>query len=327
MRPRQETQPTLSASASTTTVISRITQTVDITSILSSTTTRSATSTVLTILYQTATRVLDAQTTVSVTSTLTVHPPKPTTITKTEFASLPAESAPSSTSSTRTPGLAIPTGKSSSDDSTVLSTPAIAGIAAGGFVALLVALGIALLICLKRRRRRQAAAAAARVEDDLNAYYGIIPPVAFASARTLRREPKMPPADIFAPTSPQHHGAAFQFQPAAGAAVPAAGQHERAVSSHTAATTLVGSAGSPVPRAKSPRASSVQPALSPSPPAEVAGLDVPPRYEVEGSSPPVGSQGAGNGGGSWGEAHRRTGSDDTGRRNRRSDGGYFAINF
>lgn len=152
-RALRATQEPLAAISSSTVITTSITRTSDVTSFVSSTTTVPTSSIVLVTVFQTKTRVLDAQTTITTTSTLTVTPKAPTTETVTKTATNPpstsnTDTAPGS-SDTSTP--APSTGSSSSG----LSTGAIAGIAGGIGGAAVLILVVALLWWLHRRRNRE----------------------------------------------------------------------------------------------------------------------------------------------------------------------------
>lgn len=162
-------------------------------------TTTASTTTVLSTAVRTRTRVLDAQTTVSMTSTTTFISLRPVTSVSTQQAPDPVlPPLPPTTASDHQPkhtgGSAAPVAPViSQNGSAPLSTPAITGIAVGSAVfAGLVALTIYLVVaCRARRRRREA-----EYED---AYYGLTPNgVTYggysgaAAAATTMRQPRIP---------------------------------------------------------------------------------------------------------------------------------------
>ncbi|KAL1844283.1 hypothetical protein VTJ49DRAFT_2340 [Mycothermus thermophilus] len=185
----------------TTTVTVFVTTTVDvdITSTTSIVTTIHTTSTELTTLYHTITRVLSAETTITMTSTLTVTPQLPSFVTLTSTAILsPAPATTSKTDISPTP--------SSTDEpqpSGTLPTATIAGIAAGSTVLAILLAGFIILSIRRRSRRRHA-----RDHKDS--------PAPFDTRRISesmdQRQPTLPRIlPHFAPATPAHH--AEQFQP------------------------------------------------------------------------------------------------------------------
>ncbi|KAL2172093.1 hypothetical protein VTG60DRAFT_463 [Thermothelomyces hinnuleus] len=130
------------------TVTEYVTKAVDVTSISSVLVTVHTTSTYVTTIYQTNTRVLKAEATTTVTSTVTLvsHPPEVITFTKTASLIPPPPTASQDDSPTA----------SSSAESRTLSTPAIAGIAAGSSVLALFLVGFVVLSIRRRFRWRTA---------------------------------------------------------------------------------------------------------------------------------------------------------------------------
>lgn len=186
------------ANTPTTTITDVEVQTV--VSIVAVAVTTASTTTVLSTAVRTRTRILDAQTTVSITSTTTLISLRPVTSTSTQQAPDPVlPPLPPTTTSDKQPGRqtsgsAAPVAPVISQHGSVpLSTPAITGIAVGSAVfAALVALAVYIVMaCRARRRRREA-----EYED---AYYGLTPNGVMyggysgaAAAATTMRQPRIP---------------------------------------------------------------------------------------------------------------------------------------
>ncbi|EGS18746.1 uncharacterized protein CTHT_0053550 [Thermochaetoides thermophila DSM 1495] len=157
------------------TVTEYVTATTDVTSISSVQITSHATSVVFTTIYRTQTHVRNAQTTVDVTSTLTVisHPPATIVVTSTESVILtqtaptPTASQPQPQPDPEDPNLAQPSNEE--DPQTRkhrkrLSKHAIAGLATGG--AILGLLLTALVVLSMRRRFRYLRETEGQAQDD-----------------------------------------------------------------------------------------------------------------------------------------------------------------
>lgn len=183
--PRQEaTRTPASAVAATTTVEATVTSKKDVTSVITTEVASTQTSTVLKPVFQTRTKVLSAQTTISPTSTLTITIYPPTTTYQTIIATAIVDPTPNPT--TTDPSLQT---QAPSTNPSGLNTPTIAGIGAGSAVfALVLALSVFFFI----KHRRAAAARKQAYEDaclglhDDDAYVGpgyghmSLPPVAQA---------------------------------------------------------------------------------------------------------------------------------------------------
>ncbi|EJT81580.1 hypothetical protein GGTG_01558 [Gaeumannomyces tritici R3-111a-1] len=194
---RQEPSRAAAGASTSTTTITDVEVYTTVNVIVVATTTASTT-TVLSTVVRTRTRVLDAQTTVSMTSTTTLISLRPVTSASTQQAPDPVlpPLSPATTSDNQQgqTGSAAPVAPViSQNSSTPLSTPAIIGIAVGSAVfAGLVALAVYLvMVCRARRRRREA-----EYED---AYYGLTPDgVTYggysggAAAATAMRQPRIP---------------------------------------------------------------------------------------------------------------------------------------
>ncbi|KAK4236904.1 hypothetical protein C8A03DRAFT_45177 [Achaetomium macrosporum] len=131
------------------TVTEYATRTADVTSITSVTVTTQTTSTSVTTVYQTTTRVLNAQTTVDITSTFTVTSYAPSIVTLTTTASLIPPTTPSSATPTATSSASATPEPNPSQS---LSAAAIAGIAAGASVLGLLLAAI-VIVSIRRRLR------------------------------------------------------------------------------------------------------------------------------------------------------------------------------
>ncbi|KAK4140863.1 uncharacterized protein C8A04DRAFT_31635 [Dichotomopilus funicola] len=124
------------------TVTEYVTETVETTNVSTVLVTVFRTSTSVTTFVQVETRVLEAEVTTTITSTITFTTRPPSTVTITSTADIVPQPTASETDSSETPP--------SSGQQTPLSTPAIAGIAAGGSV---LAIFLAGFIILSVRRR------------------------------------------------------------------------------------------------------------------------------------------------------------------------------
>ncbi|KAK4043004.1 hypothetical protein C8A01DRAFT_32949 [Parachaetomium inaequale] len=133
------------------TVTDYVTQTTDVTSVSSIMVTVHTTSTDVTTVYHTNTRVLKAEATTTITSTLTLTSHPPTVITLTATAN---PTPPPPTSQTNNPSTTSSPAAAAAAAATPLPTPAIAGIAAGSSV---LALLLAGFIILSIRRRHLSA--------------------------------------------------------------------------------------------------------------------------------------------------------------------------
>ncbi|KAL2023177.1 hypothetical protein VTK56DRAFT_3300 [Thermocarpiscus australiensis] len=180
------------------TVTNYITRTTDVTSTTSVVVTAYTTSTTIATVYQTNIRVLYAQATIDIASTLTItsHPPSILTITAT------ADLIPPRATSTRTdPATSqTPSPPTFQRPSNTLSIPTIAGIAAGSSVLALLLAAFVILSLRRscRRRRRFPPALDSNADDDL----------------LHARQPTLPPIILphFAPAAPaRHHAAQFHL--------------------------------------------------------------------------------------------------------------------
>ncbi|KAM7209089.1 hypothetical protein V8F20_000698 [Naviculisporaceae sp. PSN 640] len=151
--------------------------------------TETSTSWVMSTIIETITKVLNAQTTVLVTSTLTVTSNQPTTrliITTAD----PVSPATATASSTPT-DLPEDTG----DQAPAIPTPAIVGIAVGSAAAALILLIIAIFLIRRRRLRKTSP----------NFVISNSPPP--PPTHMLTRQPTLPDLAQFATTAPAHHDA------------------------------------------------------------------------------------------------------------------------
>jgi hypothetical protein len=156
-RALRATQAPLTPVSSSTVITTRITRTSDITSFVSVTTTVPTSSIAITTVFQTRTRVVGAQTTITTTSTLTVTPNAAITQTVTRTATNSPTASASNTDTSATPS---DTSKpedppKAGSSSSGLSKGAIAGIAGGIGGAAFLVLVLALLWWLRRRRNRE----------------------------------------------------------------------------------------------------------------------------------------------------------------------------
>ena len=149
-RALRATQEALTPISSSTVITTRITRTSDVTSFIPTTTTVPTSSIVLTTIFQTKTRVVGAQTTVTSTSTVTITP-KTETVTKTAT-NTPTSDPTNTNTSPTTSDTSAP--KPTAAPTKGLSTGAIAGIAGGIGGAAVLLFIIALLWWLHRRRNR-----------------------------------------------------------------------------------------------------------------------------------------------------------------------------
>ncbi|KAK0657676.1 hypothetical protein B0T16DRAFT_453110 [Cercophora newfieldiana] len=204
---RQATRDPLTVQAQST-VTRFATSTVDVTNVISTTITTESTSLVMTTVIRTNTIVVNAKTTVDVTSTMIITRRAPVTqvITTTENpintggGQAPTRSAPTNTNP---PTLAAAPPSSSSSS---IQTPAIVGIAVGGTVAAIIVAAIAIFFI--RHRRKQAA-----LNDNPNAD---LPP----DVNALDREPTFPTLTHFTPAATTAHHS-MQFTPPPGGIVAA----------------------------------------------------------------------------------------------------------
>lgn len=181
--------------------------------------------------------VLNAQTTITITSTLTITSYPVTILTITTTASLipPTSSSPP---------------QSSSSEALALPTPAIAGIATGGSI-LAVILGALVVLSIRRRRRRHHTPPPSYLTDN---YYDPHHDGHNRSNLDIHmREPTLPPLPAhFAPAVPAAHHAATYHLPMSYTGRRGLGHHRRdtttttittttTTTSSTGQTTLVGS--------------------------------------------------------------------------------------
>ncbi|OIW34395.1 hypothetical protein CONLIGDRAFT_638758 [Coniochaeta ligniaria NRRL 30616] len=204
LRATQEPQTPISSS---TVITTSITRTSDVTSFVSTTTTVPTSSIVLVTVFQTKTRVLDAQTTITTTSTLTVTPKAPTTETVTKTAT----NSPSTSNTATSPGTSdtgTPNPSAGGSSSSSLSTGAIAGIAGGIGGAAVLLLVLALLWWFRRRRNR------APPHQDPSSY--LEPYIPDMSAPIPPARTGTSPSNRFGASAPHHDGAAVGVAGVAG---------------------------------------------------------------------------------------------------------------
>lgn len=265
---RQATQPNMPVDPPST-VTRFITQTTDVTRVVSTTITSEDTSTSTITILRTQTKVLNAQTTIDITSTVTITkgPPTTMTITKTENP-IPGPTEPASPDNPDPSAAPVTDGSSSS-----LQTGAIIGIAVGGAVAA-IAIIAALIFFIRRRRNKKQPF---EMDD-------------YSSPPGDMRQPTYPIVlPQFANTAPAHH--AEQFHPPKTSPginqflVPDSGTPPGHQRSSSGFTTLVGSAHLGAGAAKKGDRHSTMTATSGRTVAEVPGSQPADWYEVDGNSP------------------------------------------
>ncbi|VBB72203.1 Putative protein of unknown function [Podospora comata] len=289
---------------STSTITKFVTEITDVVSTTSTTVMAQTTSTFVTTVFQTNTRVLHALATVAETSTLTItsRPPVVQTITTTASLILPplitsidVSSTPSTSSS--------PTTTSTPASSQSLPTTTIAGIAAGTSVLALVLAGLVIFFIRRRRYQTQRPASALfpfDPNDPEHDYQKTIPTTTVTAEPTL---PRILPH--FAPAAPAHH---HSQPPALTPAYqsPPQDQQQQHRRNSSGFTTLVGtppgstgSSSAVLAKGKAKEYRKSGSSSSPPPIAEVQGSEVPVEGAVEVEGSPVGCSGSGsrNGGG------------------------------
>ncbi|KAJ9137392.1 hypothetical protein NKR19_g8233, partial [Coniochaeta hoffmannii] len=193
-RALRATQEALTPISSSTVITTRITRTSDVTSFIPTTTTVPTSSIVLTTIFQTRTRVVGAQTTVTSTSTVTITP-KTETVTKTAT-STPTSDPTNTNTGTTTSDTSAPQPTAGSSSSG-LSTGAIAGIAGGIGGAAVLLFIVALLWWLHRRRNR------APPHQDPSSY---LEPYIPDMSSPIPGPRSSPPTDRFGAAAPHHGG-------------------------------------------------------------------------------------------------------------------------
>ncbi|KAL2133044.1 hypothetical protein VTI74DRAFT_2983 [Chaetomium olivicolor] len=196
------------------TVTNVVTHTVAVTSVSSVFITAHTTSMTVTTIYQTNTRVLKAETTLTLTSTFTATSHPPTIITLTTTADL----IPPLTTSLPTPTIpsSQPSETSPPDPQPLLSMPAIAGIATGSSIlSALLTLFVILSVRKRRRRRRLGRLSGCETPPPLDHTHRYRRSDEDTMMWCGRREPKLPSVlPHFATTAyPAHHDAQFQPPP------------------------------------------------------------------------------------------------------------------
>ncbi|KAK0618370.1 hypothetical protein B0T17DRAFT_509912 [Bombardia bombarda] len=266
---RRQASDTDSGIASTSTVTEYTTQTTATRSLTSTTVTAFTTSWIISTVYATVTRVLNAQTTIDLTSTLTITSYQPSTLLYTTTVSpvwsiTPTTSAESTTipSTSSSP---LPTIAPVNPSPTALSTPAIIGISISGAVVATIIIAL-LVFCLRHHSRWSPS-----LNKDQN----------FTTTHDIStRQPTLPTLSLphFMPSAPAHHAAQFQpptdFNNNPSQQNPATSHHRN----NSGLTTLI---GTPNPNDKGD-GDTITPVVAI---VEVQGSAAPEWFEVDGSSP------------------------------------------
>ncbi|KAK3328992.1 hypothetical protein B0H66DRAFT_9750 [Apodospora peruviana] len=281
IHPRQQTTKKYSGEISASTMVKHTTEFKRVTDISYNTISITTTSYVMTTIYETVTRVLNAKETTVITSTLTItsHQPATQTITTTALAPNPLQpvvttfATPTTliTSSSSSPSTATPV-----TSTQAFSISAIAGISVGAGLGVILLLG-GIAICIRYRRRHRVdnesittSAADGGLPDNAQHYHD-------------DRQPTLPRLlPQFTPSAPLHHDAPTELPK---------GYRDSHQRSSSGFSTLVdtSSVGGPGAKGADRRStmsmgSTVGNTALTGAPAEVQGCPVSERHEVEGST-------------------------------------------